>query len=186
MRAIRLPSGRTVILSDTVGFISELPTQLVEAFRATLEDVAAADIILHVRDAAHPDSAAQRADVLGVLQEMAEGPDAPLDADWPSRIVEVLNKADLMSGVNAVPHLEGTIAVSALTGDGLEQLREALDERLAAGMETAEYRLSPSDGAGIAWLYEHGEVLSRVDAEEAVRLKVRLSPADRARFEQRS
>ena len=186
MRAIRLPSGRTVILSDTVGFISELPTQLVEAFRATLEDVAAADIILHVRDAAHPDSAAQRADVLGVLQEMAEGPDAPLDADWPSRIVEVLNKADLMGGVDAVPHLEGTIAVSALTGDGLEQLREALDERLAAGMETAEYRLSPSDGAGIAWLYEHGEVLSRVDAEEAVRLKVRLSPADRARFEQRS
>jgi len=186
MRAIRLPSGRTVILSDTVGFISELPTQLVEAFRATLEDVAAADIILHVRDAAHPDSAAQRADVLGVLREMAEGPDAPLDADWPSRIVEVLNKADLMSGVNAVPHLEGTIAVSALTGDGLEQLREALDERLAAGMETAEYRLSPSDGAGIAWLYEHGEVLSREDAEEAVRLKVRLSPADRARFEQRS
>ena len=186
MRAIRLPSGRTVILSDTVGFISELPTQLVEAFRATLEEVAAADIILHVRDAAHPDSAAQRADVLGVLREMAEGPDAPLDADWPSRIVEVLNKADLMGGVNAVPHLEGTIAVSALTGDGLEQLREALDERLAAGMETAEYRLSPSDGAGIAWLYEHGEVLSREDAEEAVRLKVRLSPADRARFEQRS
>ena len=186
MRAIRLPSGRTVILSDTVGFISELPTQLVEAFRATLEEVAAADIILHVRDAAHPDSAAQRADVLGVLTEMAEGPDAPLDADWPSRVVEVLNKADLMGGVDAVPQLEGTIAVSALTGDGLEQLREALDERLAAGMETAEYRLAPSDGAGIAWLYEHGEVLSREDAEEAVRLKVRLSPADRARFEQRS
>ncbi len=186
MRAIRLPSGRTVILSDTVGFISELPTQLVEAFRATLEEVAVADIILHVRDAAHPDSASQRADVLGVLTEMADGPDAPLDADWPSRVVEVLNKADLMGGVDAVPHLEGTIAVSALTGDGLEKLRAALDERLAAGMETAEYRLAPSDGAGIAWLYEHGEVLSRDDAEEAIRLKVRLSPADRARFEQRS
>jgi GTP-binding protein HflX len=194
MRAIRLPSGRTVILSDTVGFISELPTQLVEAFRATLEEVAAADTILHVRDAAHPDSAAQRADVLGVLTEMAEGPDAPLDADWPSRVVEVLNKADLMGGVgalaplsgDAVPHLEGTIAVSALTGDGLERLRAALDERLAAGLETAEYRLAPSDGAGIAWLYEHGEVLSRDDAEEAIRLTVRLSPADRARFEQRS
>ncbi|WP_270937485.1 GTPase HflX [Falsiroseomonas oryzae] len=186
MRAIRLSSGRTVILSDTVGFISELPTQLVEAFRATLEEVAAADIILHVRDAAHPDSAAQRADVLGVLTEMAEGPDAALDADWPSRVVEVLNKADLMGGVDAVPHLPGTIAVSALTGDGLEQLRAALDERLAAGMETAEYRLAPSDGAGIAWLYEHGEVLSRDDEEEAIRITVRLSPADRARFEQRS
>ena len=202
MRAIRLGSGRTVILSDTVGFISELPTQLVEAFRATLEDVAAADIILHVRDAAHPVSAAQRADVIGVLTEMADGPDAPLDADWPSRVVEVLNKADLMGGVgalaplgvgalaplggDAVPHVEGTIAVSALTGDGLERLRAALDERLAAGMETAEYRLAASDGAGIAWLYEHAEVLSREDAEEAIRLKVRLSPAARARFEQRS
>ncbi len=186
MRAIKLPSGRTVILSDTVGFISELPTQLVEAFRATLEEVAAADIILHVRDAAHPDTAAQRADVLGVLTEMAEGAGAPLDPDWERRVVEVLNKADLMGGADAVPHLEGTIAVSALTGDGLDRLRAALDERMAAGLETVEYRLSPADGAGIAWLYEHGEVLSREDAEEAVRLTVRLSPADRARFEQRS
>lgn len=186
MRAVRLPSGRTVILSDTVGFISELPTQLVEAFRATLEEVASADIILHVRDAAHPDSAAQRADVLRVLTEMAEGPDAALDEAWPQRVIEVLNKADLMGGVDAVPHLEGTIAVSALTGDGLEQLRNVLDERLAAGMETVEFSLPPSDGAGIAWLYEHGEVLSRDDAEETIRLTVRLSPADRARFEQRS
>ena len=186
MRAIKLPSGRTVILSDTVGFISELPTQLVEAFRATLEEVAAADIILHVRDAAHPDTAAQRADVLGVLTDMAEGAGAPLDADWERRVVEVLNKADLMGGADAVPHLEGTIAVSALTGDGLDRLRAALDERLAAGLETVEYRLSPADGAGIAWLYEHGEVLSREDTEEAVRLTVRLSPAARARFEQRS
>jgi GTP-binding protein HflX len=186
MRAIRLPSGRTVILSDTVGFISELPTQLVEAFRATLEGVAAADIILHVRDAAHPDSAAQRNDVLEVLTEMADGPGAPLDADWPSRVVEVLNKADLMGGVDAVPHLQGTIAVSALTGDGLDRLRAALDERIAAGMETIELRLSPSDGAGIAWLYEHGEVLARDDTDEEVRLKVRISPTDRARFEQRS
>ena len=186
MRAIKLPSGRTVILSDTVGFISELPTQLVEAFRATLEEVAAADIILHVRDAAHPDTAAQRADVLGVLAEMADGAGAPLDDAWESRVVEVLNKADLMGGADAVPHLEGTIAVSALTGDGLDRLRVALDERMAAGMETVEYRLSPSDGAGIAWLYEHGEVLSRDDADEVVRLTVRLSPAARARFEQRA
>jgi GTP-binding protein HflX len=186
MRAIKLPSGRTVILSDTVGFISELPTQLVEAFRATLEEVAAADIILHVRDAAHPDTAAQRADVLGVLAEMADGAGAPLDAAWEGRVVEVLNKADLMGGADAVPHLEGTIAVSALTGDGLDRLRAALDERMAAGMETVEYRLSPADGAGIAWLYEHGEVLSRDDTEEAVRLSVRLSPATRARFEQRA
>ncbi len=185
MRAIRLPSGRTVILSDTVGFISELPTQLVEAFRATLEEVAAADIILHVRDAAHPDTMAQRADVLKVLTEMAEGPDAALDADWPARVVEVLNKADLMGGTDSVPAREGAIAVSALTGDGLDALRAVLDERLAAGMETAEYRLAPSDGAGIAWLYEHGEVIARTDGEETIRLTVRLTPANRARFEQR-
>jgi GTP-binding protein HflX len=185
MRAIRLPSGRTVILSDTVGFISELPTQLVEAFRATLEEVAAADIILHVRDAAHPDSAAQRADVLKVLTDMAEGPDAPLDAEWPDRVIEVLNKADLMGGVEAVPSPGGTIAVSALTGDGLDALRAALDARLAAGMEIREFRLAPADGAGIAWLYEHGEVIARSDDEDVIRLTVRLSPADRARFEQR-
>ncbi len=186
MRAIRLPSGRTVILSDTVGFISELPTQLVEAFRATLEEVASADIILHVRDAAHPDTAAQRADVVGVLTEMASGPDAALDEAWPSRVIEVLNKADLMGGVDAVPHVPGTIAASALTGEGLDALRTALDDRLAAGMETAEYRIPPSDGAGLAWLYEHGEVLAREDAEDAIRVTVRLSPADRARFEQRA
>jgi len=186
MRAIRLPSGRTVILSDTVGFISELPTQLVEAFRATLEEVAAADVILHVRDAAHPDSAAQRADVIRVLAEMAEGSDAPLDADWPSRTVEVLNKADLMGGVDAVPELVGAIAVSALTGDGLDRLRAVLDEQMAAGLETLEYRLSSSDGAGLAWLYQHGEVIARQDEDEAIRLTVRISPADRARFEQRS
>ena len=185
MRAIKLPSGRTVILSDTVGFISDLPTQLVEAFRATLEEVAAADIILHVRDAAHPDSAAQRQDVLGVLAEMATGDHPTIDEAWPSRVVEVLNKADLLGGVDSVPEIQGAIAVSALTGDGLEALRDALDARVAAGMETAEYRIAPSDGASLAWLYEHGEVLSREDTEETIRVTVRLAPADRARFEQR-
>ena len=184
MRAIKLPSGRTVILSDTVGFISDLPTQLVEAFRATLEEVAAADIILHVRDASHPDTGAQRADVLGVLAELAEGPNAPLDEGWPARVLEVLNKADLLGGVDAVPPMEGTIAVSALTGDGLDALRNALDARLSAGMETADYAIPPQDGARLAWLYEHGEVLARSDAEEAIRLTVRLTPANRARFEQ--
>jgi GTP-binding protein HflX len=174
-----------VILSDTVGFISDLPTQLVEAFRATLEEVAAADIILHVRDAAHPDSAAQRSDVLGVLGDMAKGEDAAIDEGWPNRVIEVLNKADLIGGVDAVPEIPGAIAVSALTGDGLDALREALDARMTAGMETADYRIAQGDGAGLAWLYEHGEVLSREDDEDAIRVSVRLTPADRARFEQR-
>ncbi|MGK7861624.1 GTPase HflX [Falsiroseomonas sp. E2-1-a4] len=185
MRAIKLPSGRTVILSDTVGFISDLPTQLVEAFRATLEEVAAADIILHVRDAAHPDSAAQRSDVLGVLEEMAHGEDAPMDESWPNRVIEVLNKADLMGGVDSVPEMPGAIAVSALTGDGLDALRDALDARMTAGMETVDYRIALADGASLAWLYEHGEVLAREDTEDTIRVSVRLTPADRARFEQR-
>ncbi len=187
MRAIRLPSGRTVILSDTVGFISDLPTQLVEAFRATLEEVAAADIILHVRDIAHPDSAAQRADVLGVMQEMAEGPHATLEEGWEGRVVEVLNKADLLGGIEAVQRrVPDAVPVSALTGEGLEDLRRAIDVRISAGMETIEVKVPTSDGARLAWLYQHGEVLARTDGEEQIRLTVRLSPADRARFEDRS
>ncbi len=189
MRAIRLPSGRTAILSDTVGFISDLPTQLVEAFRATLEEVAAADIILHVRDAAHPDTAAQRTDVLGVLHEMAEGPHPTLDPGWEARVVEVLNKADLLGGTGAVVGAgpdPGAVAVSALTGEGLETLRDALDARLAAGMEIVEYAIPAQDGARLAWLYRHGEVVARADDQQAgdIRVTVRLSPADRARFEQ--
>ncbi|WP_244459950.1 GTPase HflX [Roseomonas fluvialis] len=187
MRAIRLPSGRTAILSDTVGFISDLPTQLVEAFRATLEEVAAADIILHVRDIAHPDSAAQRADVLGVMAEMAEGPDAALEADWEERVVEVLNKSDLLGGVDSVARrAPGAVPVSALTGEGLDELRRAIDARLSAGLETMEVSLPTTDGAGLAWLYAHAEVLARQDGEEAIRLTVRISSADRARFEGRA
>ncbi|MBI0535016.1 GTPase HflX [Roseomonas sp. KE2513] len=183
MRAIRLPSGRTVILSDTVGFISELPTQLVEAFRATLEEVAAADVILHVRDIAHPDSAAQRADVVGVLNDLASGEDAPLDEDWEARVIEVLNKTDLLE--EPPPATASSVPVSALTGEGLEPLRTMLDERVAAGYVTEAFTLEPGDGAGLAWLYQHGEVIERNDGEDAIRLSVRLSPTDLARFAQR-
>ncbi|MBV9747639.1 MAG: 50S ribosome-binding GTPase, partial [Acetobacteraceae bacterium] len=181
MRSLRLPSGRRVILSDTVGFISELPTELVEAFRATLEEVSEADVILHVRDAAHPDSAAQRADVLAVLDGMVR--DGVLDPEWPARTVEVLNKADLLGGIEHVPARDGGVVVSALTGEGLPALLAAVDERIAAGMEEREYLLPVTDGARIAWLYEHGEVLRRADEDEQVRVAVRLLPADRARFE---
>jgi GTP-binding protein HflX len=186
MRAIKLPSGRNVILSDTVGFISDLPTQLVEAFRATLEEVAAADLILHVRDIAHPDSAAQRSDVLGVLEAMADGADATLDEAWPDRVVEVLNKADLLGGIDAVERRSpDAVAVSALTGEGLPALRVAIDARLSAQLVVMDVALPPSDGAAIAWLHAHGEVLERQDTDDAVRLKVRLSQMDRARFESR-
>ena len=181
MRGLRLPSSRRAILSDTVGFISELPHELVAAFRATLEEVASADVILHVRDAAHPDSAAQRADVVAVLEDMVA--DGALDADWPSRTIEVLNKADLLGGVEAVPERNGAVAVSAITGEGLPALKAKIDARIAAGMETADYAIPSQDGARLAWLYEHGEVVERHDADAAVHVTVRLLPADRARFE---
>jgi len=183
MRGLRLPSGRQAILSDTVGFISELPHELVAAFRATLEEVAEADVILHVRDAAHPDSVAQRADVVAVLDDMVA--DGALDADWPSRTVEIMNKADLLGGAMFVRERAGAVAVSAITGEGLPALRAALDTRIAAGMELADYAIPPQDGARLAWLYRHGEVVDRRDADAAVHVTVRLLPADRARFEKR-
>ncbi|WP_408870522.1 GTPase HflX [Elioraea sp.] len=186
MRALKLPSGRTVILSDTVGFISDLPHELVEAFRATLEDVAEADIILHVRDAAHPESAAQRADVIAVLDGMVQG--GTLDEVWPERTIEVLNKADLLDGA-ALAGLAGlgerALLVSALTGAGLDRLRAALDARLSAGLPVHRIALAPAEGAALAWLYAHGEVLDRRDGEDAIHLAVRLSPEDRARFDSR-
>ena len=181
MRGLRLPSGRRAILSDTVGFISELPTELVAAFRATLEEVAEADVILHIRDISHPDSAAQRADVLGVLADMVS--DGILDETWPNRCIEVLNKADLVGGVAAVQARPGAVAVSAVTGEGIDALQAAIDARIAEGMEVADYDLRPEEGARLAWLYQHGEVIGRQDEAEAIHVRVRLLPADRARFE---
>jgi GTPase len=181
MRGLILPSGRRVILSDTVGFISELPHELVEAFRATLEEVAEADVILHVRDAAHPETVAQRGDVMRVLDDMVA--DGTLDAAWPERTIEILNKADLLGGVAQVPLRGDAVAVSAISGEGLMMLKTAIDARIAGGMEVADYAIPPADGARLAWLYEHGEVLSREDDDDAVRVTVRLLPANRARFE---
>lgn len=181
MRGLRLPSGRSVILSDTVGFISELPTELVAAFRATLEEVAEADVILHMRDVAHPDSAAQRSDVVAVLEGMVR--DGTLDADWQRRSIEVLNKADLLGGIAQVPARANCVPVSAVSGEGLDDLKAEIDRRIATGMEVAEYDLSPGDGQRLSWLYEHGEVVARDDGEEAIHVTVRLRPADRARFE---
>ena len=181
MRGLLLPSGRRAILSDTVGFISELPTELVAAFRATLEEVAEADLIVHVRDAAHPDSTAQRADVIAVLDGMVH--EKNLDEDWSMRSIEVLNKADLLGGVAGVEARGGSIAVSAITSEGLGALLDAIDRRIASGMETADYDIPSADGARLAWLYAHGEVIGRQDGDEAIRLTVRLLAADRARFE---
>ncbi len=181
MRGIVLPSGRNIILSDTVGFISDLPTELVAAFRATLEEVAEADLLLHVRDVAHPDTQAQRSDVIAVLNRIAK--DGALDADWQAHALEVLNKADLLGGVGEVVQADG-IAVSALTGEGLPRLLAEIDARLAAGLLDVRLDVPVSDGAKLAWVYRHGEVLERHDDETHVHLRLRMSPTDKARFEQ--
>jgi GTP-binding protein HflX len=180
MRGLTLPSGRQIILSDTVGFISDLPTELVAAFRATLEEVAEADLLLHVRDISHPDTEAQARDVRAVLARLAR--DGALDETWPDRTLEVLNKADLLGGVAEVVQGEG-VAVSALSGEGLSRLLAIIDQRLSAHMEQVEVEIPVTDGARIAWAYRHGEVLARDDNEARVKLTVRFSAADKARFE---
>jgi GTP-binding protein HflX len=180
MRGLTLPSGRHIILSDTVGFISELPTQLVAAFRATLEEVAEADLLLHVRDISHPDTQAQARDVTSVLNRLAK--DGALDEDWPQRMLEVLNKADLLGGVSQVVQADG-IAVSALTGEGLPRLLAEIDARLAARLEVLDVEIPVTDGAKLAWAYRHGEILHREDGEKFVRLTLRLSAVDKTKFE---
>ena len=185
MRALELPSGRKIILSDTVGFISDLPTDLVAAFRATLEEVRAADIIVHVRDIADPESEAQREDVHGVLAELG------LAEQVEHGLVEVLNKIDLLPPEqqdmlrNQASRNPAAVPISAITGDGIDALVRLLDARITAGREVFDVTVESSDGAAIAWLYRHGEVLSRDDADGATRLKVSLDPANRARFEHR-
>jgi GTP-binding protein HflX len=185
MRALELPSGRKVILSDTVGFISDLPTDLVAAFRATLEEVRAADVIVHVRDIADPESEAQREDVHLVLAELG------LADQVEHGLIEVLNKIDLLPPDqqdvlrNQAARNPAAVAVSAITGEGLDALLRLLDERISAEREVVDVTLPSSDGAAIAWLYRHGEVLARNDAEGSTRLKVSLDPANRARFEHR-
>jgi GTP-binding protein HflX len=193
MRQIALPGFDKVILSDTVGFVSDLPTQLVAAFRATLEEVTAADLILHVRDIAHPDSDAQRADVLSVLREIGVGPDVERDgeADLPAPILEIWNKLDALDP-DERERLEGdahrredVVAISALTGEGMDGLRRIVANRLLKGSEVHHVTLPITDGAGLAWLHEHGEVLEQTADSETMALDVRLAPAEWDRFRAR-
>jgi GTP-binding protein HflX len=184
MRRVRLPSGRDIILSDTVGFISDLPTELVAAFRATLEEVLEADLILHVRDIAHPETDAQKADVEAVLEGLG------LEHHIVHNMIEVLNKIDALPAEDAA-HIADlarrdhrVVAVSALTGVGCDRLLEEIELRLARDRQVATYRIGHDRGGDIAWLYQHGEVLERFDDEGGANLTVRLSADDRRRFEQ--
>ena len=183
MRTVRLPSGRDIILSDTVGFISDLPTDLVAAFRATLEEVQEADLLLHVRDIAHPESAEQRGDVQQVLRELG------LEDAMETGMIEVLNKIDLLDpaareSLCSQAERDGRmIALSAATGEGCDELLRAIDRRLAANRQVIDVRLRHRDGSVIAWLYEHGEVLGRRDDAEFSYLRVSLDPTDVSRLQ---
>ncbi len=185
MRRLDLPSRKTAILSDTVGFISDLPTHLVAAFRATLEEVTEADIVVHVRDAHHPDSAAQRADVLAVLDDLGLG---ALVADG---LIEALNKIDLLDElsrealVNQTLHNEEVVPLSAVTGEGCGELLRSIERRLDQAAQPMRLDIPLSDGKTLAWVYAHAEVLGRRDDGEAAHLSVRLSEADLGRLRHR-
>jgi len=182
MRQVELPSGRKVILSDTVGFISDLPHGLVAAFRATLEEVDAADIILHVRDISHGDTEAQRLDVEEVLREIG------IDPESDPRLLQVLNKIDLVpvderdAILERVGRDDGVAAVSAMTGDGLDKLDLMLDRVMNAGRQEIDITIGIDEGAALAWLYDKGEVLERQDNDERVTIRVALDPSDFSRF----
>jgi GTP-binding protein HflX len=185
MRRLDLPSGKTVILSDTVGFISDLPTHLVAAFRATLEEVTEADIVIHVRDAHHPDSAAQRADVLAVLTDLGLG---QLVEDG---LIEVLNKIDLLDEgsrdalVNQTLRNDEVVALSAVTEEGCDGLLTLVARRLESTTRAVRIDVPLSDGKTLAWIYSRGEVLGRRDDSDAAHLSVRLSDADIGRLRHR-
>jgi GTP-binding protein HflX len=184
MRALDLPHGNRIILSDTVGFISDLPTTLVAAFRATLEEVIEADVILHVRDLSHEDTGAQSHDVEKVLGELGIEPN-------DGRIIEVWNKIDrldaegrerILNLVERQPAERRPVAVSALSGEGLDALISAIEARLAQSRLTLDLSLDPSDGAGLSWLYRHAEVLSKaMDQDGRLAVTVRADPDQAAR-----
>ncbi|MGC2124267.1 MAG: GTPase HflX, partial [Xanthobacteraceae bacterium] len=194
LRAVALPHGARIILSDTVGFISDLPTMLVAAFRATLEEVIEADVILHVRDVSHEDAEAQMHDVEKILREL--GIDPQSDTKRKQALIEVWNKIDRLDAAERArieniaerrPAAERPVPVSALSGEGIAALDAAIEDRLAAGRVLVELELDPADGAGVSWLHRHTEVIHKAsDAEGRIAMTVRVAPDQaasvRARF----
>jgi len=182
MRTLRLPSGRNIILSDTVGFISELPTHLVAAFRATLEEVISADLILHVRDLSHPDTEAQAADVADVLASLGVAEDSS------HRRMEAWNKADQLPAEerevlqNQAERQENAVLISALTGFGCDTLLQRIDGMLDVDRVEMDVTLDAGDGAAIAWLHRHGEVLEMKEEGGSLKLSVALSQAEAGKW----
>ena len=180
MRAVSLDSGREVILSDTVGFISDLPTQLVAAFRATLEEVLEADLILHVRDISHPETDAQSENVLEILSELGIKDATPT--------LEVWNKLDLLDQETgearraAAARKDEVLAISALSGEGLDNLVDAIATTLDRDRKSEVVNLTHADGKKRAWLFEQGVVVSEDRSESGSKLTVNWSPAQSVRF----
>jgi GTP-binding protein HflX len=182
LRAVELPQGLRIILSDTVGFISDLPTMLVAAFRATLEEVIEADLILHVRDVSHADAEAQSLDVEQVLKQLGI---APHDG---ARLVEVWNKIDrldsdagisLRNRAERKPAGRHPVLVSALSGEGMDRLATEIEARLAARRVTLDLVIDAADGAGVSWLHRHTEVMTKVLRDDgALAITVRVDPAN--------
>src|SRR5690349_7205009 len=184
MRGVKLPGGTRIILSDTVGFIADLPTELVAAFRATLEEVLEADVIVHVRDAAHEETLAQRADVLKVLEEL--GVEAAESGGRP--LLEVLNKIDLLEpeqqqGLLSHNGRRPAVAVSALTGAGIPDLLTAFEAAVTRGNITLTLKLDAADGSALAFAYRHAQVLERRDRAGKISLSLRIHPDDLGRFQ---
>ncbi len=184
LRAVALPHGARVILSDTVGFISDLPTMLIAAFRATLEEVIEADVILHVRDVSHEDAAAQLQDVENILRQL--GVDPQRDSNDKPVLLEVWNKIDRLDADARVrlqnlaerrPADNRPVLVSAVTGEGLDALGAAIEARLAAGRVLLELCLDATDGAGLSWLYRHTEVIHKVIDEKSGRIAMTVRAA---------
>lgn len=181
MRSLELPSGRQIILCDTVGFISDLPTELVASFRATLEEVTEADLILHVQDSASPENREQRAVVEEILREIL--------GDAPVRVLDIQNKIDLLPAADraAVTGFRqgDTLYLSAWTGEGCRLLLEALDREFLSQRAVYVYDIPAENGAALAWLYAQGNVISIDSLERSNRVKVALLPPDAGRFESR-
>ena len=193
LRAVALPHGARIILSDTVGFISDLPTMLIAAFRATLEEVVEADVILHVRDVSHEDAEAQLHDVEKILHELGIEPRD--EVNDKRSLIEVWNKIDRLDNaarerlVNIAERrapADRPVLVSATTGEGAETLAKVIETRLAAGREVIELRLDPADGAGVSWLHRHTEVLHKsIDENGIIAMTVRADPDKAARLRAR-
>lgn len=187
LRRVRLPHGTPVILSDTVGFISDLPTHLVAAFRATLEEVVEADLVIHLRDISDPDTAAQAEDVERILADLG------VDASDAKRVIEVWNKIDLLDEGNQERLLaDGAatkappVAISAVTGEGIDALKALIETRMSGELETTTLTLTPAQFGLVDWIYRNGDVVSRVDNEDgSVTISLNATHSARQEIESR-